>query len=399
MPAEYFATFDGPQNASKQCHILHDFDRKLSYCEDQTFWDIKDPEGNVIDRKVIATCDPNRKNWNTVMGPLKDPNPKGHLFLIDFTASSEKAKAITLENYPQAHDFHPLGIQIWPSIDGALSNMFVVNHGRHNTTIEQFSISPRKPNLATYIRTISSNALISPNALALTSQSSFFVSNDHYFTRRLPGIFGKVLPVLETFSGLPLGFISHVSISEHADGVEVSYDTPQANYPFPNGVALSPDGKTLAVASSSFTRVTLYTRTQDQDGKEKLTSPKNIPFPFAPDNIHFEHDGTLIVTGHSHFPSLVAVAAGKKDHAPSWVIALTPNANGTVISDSNTPFSVSRRVSEKAVHDAGYSLFTLYQGDGSKFGESTTGIRDSQTGTLFVTGLYQEGLLVCRSSY
>ena len=72
-------------NYDSQCTTVRDFSHKqeesLSFCEDQTFWELHDATGNVVERPVIVSCDPGRKAWNTVMGPLRDPNPLGALWL------------------------------------------------------------------------------------------------------------------------------------------------------------------------------------------------------------------------------------------------------------------------------------------------------------------------------
>ncbi|THH07065.1 hypothetical protein EW145_g3643 [Phellinidium pouzarii] len=398
LPHEYFGTASGPKDASSQCSVLRGADNKLSYCEDQTFWEFEDAQGHVFDRKVVASCDPNRKNWNTVMGPLSSPDPLGGLWLVEYDRANASAKEMKLVDYPERRDFHPLGVAIWPSKLGSTSNMFVVNHGRHRTTIEQFLLDPADPSSAKFIRTLSSKYFISPNALALTSPSSFFVSNDHFMTRRLPSILGEILPVIETFIGLPLGFISHVSIVNEAmpGAAIIRHTIPKLGISFPNGIALSPDGQTLAVASSSYTRVLFYNRTSNEDGTEKLTYAHAVSVPFAPDNVHYDDTGALLVAGHPYFPGLIAVAENKTtEGSPSWVAELTPRTQGgaSVRSfDLDAPFSATQRVKAAASH----GLTTLYQSDGSKFSGSTTGLRDTRSGTLFVVGLFEEGLLICR---
>lgn len=379
---------------------MHAPEHALAYCEDQTFWDFEDARGKVVDRKVIVSCDRNRKNWNTVMGPLRNPNPRGALWLVDF----DKKKAgiprkILFEGYPNSKDFHPLGVEIWPSVSGNDSNMFVVNHARDKSTIEQFVLNPSHPTTAKYIRTISSKYLLSPNSLALTSPTSFFVSNDHLMTRRLPSIFGKTLPVIESFLALPLGFIVHVTIVHDAvpGAAIIRHTLPQLGIPFANGISLSPDKKTLAVASSSLGAVQFYNRTiSNQTSRESLQFLHSVPLPFAPDNVAYDSNGSLMVAGHPAFFSLTKVAA---DHAgaisPSWVVSLDSRQDATLSTtkyDMDAPYPSSKRAGVVK----GYDVETVYQGNGTKFGSSTTGLRDARTGTVFVTGLYEDGLLVCR---
>ncbi|KAL5526921.1 hypothetical protein ACEPAF_8648 [Sanghuangporus sanghuang] len=400
LPVQYFATEYGLKESLDHCHTLSSEDNRLSHCEDATFWDLLDDEGNLADRKLIAGCDPNRENWNTVMGPLKDPNPRGTLWVIDFDEKKETIHELKLEGYPDNKDFHPLGVQIWPSKSSSTSNMFVVNHGRFNATIEQFVVDPENTDSARYVRTITSRYFISPNALALTSPTSFFISNDHLFTRRLPSVLGALLPMIETMGGLPLAFISHVSIlNDAAPGAAVIRHTiPKLGVPFPNGIALSPDNRTLAVASSSYARVYFFNRTQNEDGTEKLTYTDQASVPFAPDNLHYDDDGVLLVAGHAYYPALLAVAANKTgESAPSWIVSLARRGEGEsepqdTDFDTKAPYSAARRVNAASSH----KIETVYQCDGAVFAGSTTGLRDSRTGTLFVTGLYQEGLLVCR---
>ncbi|KAI5116958.1 hypothetical protein M0805_001362 [Coniferiporia weirii] len=397
LPNEFFATAGGPKDASTHCSVLRTPDNRLGFCEDQTFWDFQDAEGRVVDRKVVASCDPNRKKWNTVMGPLLDPSTHGALWLVEYSGASAAASEINFVGYPKGKDFHPLGVAIWPSKAGSTSNMFVVNHERLKTTIDQFLLDSANPSSATYVRTIRSKYFVSPNALALISPTSFFVSNDHFLTRRLPSFLGKALPLIETFLGLPLAFVSHVSIvNDAAPGAAVIQHTiPKPGLSFPNGVALSPDGRTLAVASSSYTRVHFFARTPNADGTETLAFVQSISVPFAPDNLHYDDAGALLVAGHPYFPELIAVAANKTDVTPpSWVVSLTPRAEGVAAKalDEDAPYSAARRVKAPS----GYDLTTVYQGDGSKFSGSTTGLRDVRTGTVLVTGLYEEGLLICR---
>lgn len=397
LPSEYFASTSLPSSSSSNCDILRSPDGIFGSCEDEVFWDFYDARGDIVDRKIVASCDRFRRNWNAVMGPLTDPGPRGSLWLVEFNDESGSAKEMILEDYPESKTFHPLGIAIWPSTSGSASNMFVVNHDKDKNTVEQFILDPAQPSTAKYVRTIQSRYLIAPNALALTSPTSFFVSNDHLFTRRLPGLLGKVLPVLETFIGLPTAFIGHLSILHDVPGSAVYRHTiPKLGLPFPNGIALSPDGNTLAVASSSYTWVQFFERSQ-KNGTEHLSLKHTVSVPFAPDNIHFDASGSLLVAGHPSFPALIAISENKSDAAPSWVVELNPRTEGGTTSssasfDAKAPFSASRRVRAPSTH----ALTTLYQGDGTKFAGSTTALRDERTGTLFVTGLFQAGLLICR---
>ena len=387
----------------------------MNYCEDATFWEEVNGSGALLNKVILLSCDPSRKAWNTVMGPLRDPSSRGALWLYDIQDAFPEPKQITLEGYPEAHDFHPLGLDIYPSQpDQPYSNLFVVNHARHNSTIEQFALAWDEPTRAKWVRTIAGPELVAPNALALTSPTSFYLTHDHRFTRRLPGVLGKTLPITETLLALPLAWVTHVTLTEsgttttttvqqayHQPGTTTTTTTTThtktvaSHIPFPNGVAISPDGMQVAIASTTLGEVLFYAR---DIATQALSLRARVPTPFAPDNIMFDAFGSLIVAGHPHFPSLVAVAANRTGaRAPSWVVSITPSPTPpgaeaeTGAWDLYAPVSASRKVPRVP----GYEMHTLYQSDGSEFSSSSTGLRDSMTGMLYMVGLYQGGMMVC----
>jgi hypothetical protein len=368
----------------------------MNYCEDAVFWEKVDGSGAVLDKVVLLSCDPSRKAWNTVMGPMNDPSPRGALWYYNTGSASVRPVRIKLEGYPEAHDFHPLGFDIYPSKPNQpYSNLFVVNHARHNSTIEQFTLSWHAPDRAKWVRTISGPELVAPNALALTSPTSFYLTHDHRFTRRLPGLLGKTLPMIESIFALPLAWVTHVTLTDTATTSATHTQIVASRIPFPNGVAISPDGTQVAIASTSLGQILFYAR---DVATQALSLSARVPTPFAPDNIMFDSRGSLIVAGHPDFPAFVAVASNKTGaHAPSWVVSITPTPTPpgagaeTDAWDVGVPVPASRKVPRVP----GYEMRTLYQSDGSRFSSSSTGLRDSKTGVLYMVGLYQGGLMVC----
>jgi hypothetical protein len=383
----------------------------MNNCEDAAFWEKVDDSGAVIDKVMLLSCDPSRKSWNTVMGPLSDPSSRGALWFYniggDAIGAPAQPRRITLEGYPEAHDFHPLGLDIYPSHPNQpYSNLFVVNHARHNSTIEQFTLSWHEPDRAKWVRTISGPELVAPNALALTSPTSFYLTHDHRFTRRMPGILGKTLPITESILALPLAWATHVNVTDTPTPpaqpqsalttTKTHTEIVAPHIPFPNGVAISPDGTHVAIASTTFGEILFYAR---DIATQALSFRARVPTPFAPDNIMYDSRGSLIVAGHPYFQALVAVAANRTGaRAPSWVLSITPSpgAAGAIPEielawDVDAPVPASRKVPRVP----GYDMRTLYQSDGSEFSSSSTGLRDSRTGVLYVVGLYQDGLMVC----
>jgi len=269
----------------------------------------------------------------------------------------------------------------------------VIDHARQRSFIEQFTLTPSNPTEATWVRTLTSKYFIAPNSLVLTSPTSFYVTNDHFMTRRLPWPLGSFLPIMETVLGLPLGWVSHIIVNENTQAKSgvVEHTFAAMGIPFANGVAISPDGKHLVVASSSQSRVYFYTRDIESN---KLTFAHAVPLPFATDNIMFDDEGSLIATGHPHFPSLMSVAANKTGAiAPSWVASLSPRKIGLSKEyDIRAPVPAST----KALPVLSHEVETLFQSNGKLWSSSSTGLRDSNTGALYVAGLYEDGLLICR---
>jgi hypothetical protein len=327
---------------------------------------------------------------DVVQGPLRDPSPRGALWVYAAKAESQLVE-VTLENYPEDADFHPLGVDVFPgSSPSDPAHILVVNHGRNFSTIEQFSLSPVAPYRATYVRTLTSPHFVAPNGLVFTSRASFYVTQDHRFTRRLPGWVGKILPVVESLLLPGLAWVNHVEI--RADGqLNVTYAA--RGIAFPNGIAMTGNGKTVAVASTTQGGIQFYSRT----GDNRLKFEETVLVPFSPDNIGFEDDGKLIVAGHPNFPAISAVAAQKREHAPSWVVSIVPrtkpfNASDTQQEDTRAPYSVTGRTPISRSHE----VKTLYQSDGTAFSTSATGLWDARSGTFFAAGLYQEGILSCQ---
>ncbi|KZS92653.1 calcium-dependent phosphotriesterase [Sistotremastrum niveocremeum HHB9708] len=356
----------------------------LKYCEDAVFWQ---PDSG-SNKQLIMSCDPNRKEWNTVMGPLKNPNSRGALWLYT-PGSPGSAEPIKIKGYPPNADFHPLGIDVLTPSGSDVTYLYAVNHGRDISTIEVFTLSHDKSPIATYQKTLRSLLFRSPNSITLTSANSFYLTHDHFFTRRLPPPMGMVMPMVETMLTLPLAWLQHVRVKP--DG-KLSISLAAAGLAFANGASLSPDGTELAVASSSYQVLYMYERNPSTN---KLRYKYKIEIPYSPDNVSYDDEGGIVVAGHPHLKSLSNVAYRKASHSPSWVVEIRPHqSNGTIygaLDDSKTPFPMASRMSQPETH----IVRTLYQSDGSAFSSTSTGLIDSTTGTMYVTGLYEHGLLVC----
>ncbi|EJU03073.1 calcium-dependent phosphotriesterase [Dacryopinax primogenitus] len=356
-----------------QCHRINAPSGQLAYCEDLEEW--HSLSGDRLG--LLASCDPSRRGWNTVMGPLRDPNPRGSVWLVD--PSTEESVQLPLVGYPEGHDFHPLGISVLPSAPGEPTTLFAVNHGRHNSTIEVFRLSSPSsgsPQLE-YVRTLTHRRILSPNAVVAISPSTVLMSQDHTFTRRLPPPLGNTLPMLESVLALPGGSVDVLQFQPSSPQAAGTFTTPTftsavPHFPFANGLAYSPLTQTLAVASSSKAAVYMYDLPLASSVLLlPLRHKSTTPVPFSPDNLSFSSSGTLYASGHPNFPAIIRHAKSASSRAGSWVVSISQDG------ETRTVFQSAGGPEEEA------------------WNASTTAIADEEHGKVWISGLYGEGILAC----
>jgi hypothetical protein len=297
---------------------------------------------------------------------------------MDIEISSE---LLTLEDFPESSDFHPLGIDIFQGDIGSPSTLFVVNHQRHQRTIEVFNLYDLPPRLV-HVKQLSHPAIWAPNSVAAMSPNEFFVSNDHWFVRDGMWPLRMFMHEVESILALPLGRIYHV----YYHGNEIRLGTPIRSISFPNGLALSHDKSQLAVASTTSGEVRIY----DLQVGGNLKWSSTIPTPALPDNLNWQEDGSLLVAGHPHFSSVARLAKRKQATSPTWLISLSNDISA--IEDDRTS-NVSYSAYNRARVHPQYSIRTIYQSDGSGWSAGTTGIWINDR--IVISGLYSEGILLC----
>ncbi|KAF2032203.1 calcium-dependent phosphotriesterase [Setomelanomma holmii] len=239
---------------------------------------------------ALLSCDPGRDRWNTVMGTFtKDDglNTGSGIWIYDYSTTDSLTR-ITLANFPSAHDFHPLGLDL----DESTSTLYIVNHARSGLAIELFHLAINTAT-ATHIRTFTHPLLHAPNAVEPLGNGKLYVTNDHLITAST----SQVLSKLETFSGLPGGSVVYIDLAAPEESKTV------ARVPFANGVVRL-NTSHLAVASSSKAGVYIYAVQPDHS----LTFEKLIRTPSSVDNLSVDSAGTLLMAGHPFAPQLMKVA-------------------------------------------------------------------------------------------
>lgn len=351
---------------------------------------------------VLLSCDPGRGEWNTVMGPLKDPGPRGKLWLYDY-ANTKRSRELALDHFPVEYDFHPLGIAHFS--DALKTTLFVINHRRTGPSIESFSIDPSLGLQMTlkHENTVPAQADIrSANGLVALDHKHLYVTNDHAWTRLEAG---GAWAMTETLTGPIYGrsWVTHIDLSQDPPLLTRSAQ----GLPFANGIA-SGQGGTIYVASSSLGSVQVLERTNASS--TLLRKKGEIQFGYAIDNVHVfastasstaggRGGDVVLVGGHPSFLSLVKLAANPHADlvAPSWLSLATARTETETEKDTKSRAVGSGKPSWHApTRNAAWDTRTLYQDDGHHFSSSTGAAVDSKRDVLVGTGLYETGVLVCR---
>ena len=308
----------------------------------------------LVDGVVYLSCDANRLNWNTVMGPLNNPDPKGSIWKYDIDKDEAVELTVSIDG-----DFHPLGMTYYDD------KIYIINHQRTGPTIEIFTKEMR------HIRTIPAHPEIRSANGIIAGPTGLYVTNDHTWPRLAHGYWATIEAVLNLV--YPQTFITH--IDHNNDVMTRAY----SSFPFANGIASSDDGK-IYVASSSSGSVTLF---EPRNASTPLLRKiETLRFGYCLDNVHVVN-GDVFVGGHPSFWSLIKLSRGHDVTSPSW-ISMARRGEQQV------------REGRQPIVNKEWDMRTLYHDDGTHFQTATGGVYDEKRNVLVAGGLYQDGVLVCR---
>ena len=204
-------------------------------------------------------------------------------------------------------DFRPHGISFWRGEDASgeeIARLFVISHPASGSVVLVFDVAD--DGTLNHVRTVSYEAMTSPNDLVAVSPEAFYASNDVYFGDT---VMGRV----EAFLGLPLASVSYW------DGEAGRIAATGLIYG--NGVAVSEDGRTLYAASLLGRAVHVFDRdiaTGDLVRTAKLAAPLGL------DNIERGPHGALYIGGHPQIFAFLDHQADPDSRAPSEVLRLDP---------------------------------------------------------------------------
>lgn len=234
------------------------------------------------------------------------------------------------------------------------------------------------------------------------------------------------LAQLETVLGLPLGWVSHVQFDpSKSDEKGVEATRIAAGIPFANGLAITPDERTMIVAATTYPGLFIYDLpTSSPPHTWPTQRPKTkLHLPFRVDNLAWSHHPssspqfnnlTLLATGHPSPFRLISMSQNPSSHtSPAWSLAIKPSAPPLPLTSQKWPDSDAPLPAHHFTlsHNAHYSIRTLLQSTGHeaiigtkaervRIPSSITSfyhpytIQGSDKGTLLVSALYGP-LLAC----
>jgi arylesterase/paraoxonase len=218
-------------------------------------------------------------------------------------------------------DFHPHGISLYRGANDELT-LIAINHRSDGTSsVDSFAVVNDGGALRLKeTGSIQSGALISPNAVVAVDRDRFYVTNDHA-TRTA---FGRTLDDLLVLPRANILYFDGTLFHIVATGVN-----------FPNGIALSPDGRYLYVSEAFNRRLDTYARQELSGALERVNT---LAIDSNLDNLRFDAAGNLWLASH---PKALAMAAFRSDPAkpaPSEIFEVTlangvPQAANVVYAD------------------------------------------------------------------
>jgi arylesterase/paraoxonase len=208
----------------------------------------------------------------------------------------------------------PHGISLWREPDGRAA-LFVVNHpaaghGWPQHTVEIYDIVG---DALVHRATLTDPRLVMPNDLVAVGLDRFYVTNTHAHG---PGR----MQDLETYLQRRGAQVLH-----YGPG---GFSTAIPNLVFPNGINVSPDGRTIYVAAVTWRSVLVY----DRDPATDLLTPRDsIPIHSGGDNIEVDDQGRLWIGAHPKLLAVPKYAADPGSPAPAQVLRVS--ADGKTVDE------------------------------------------------------------------
>lgn len=237
---------------------------------------------------------------------------------------------------------------MWRADSGRIY-LFAVNHHSDKThAIERFEY---KAEQLIHLESISDmDKMTSPNDLVATGARSFYVTNDHYYSKE------GLSRTLEDYLQRAISFVNYY------DGR--TFTTVVSGIAYANGIQANADRTELYVASTTGRKILIYEPNRTS-GALKLK--QEIIAETGVDNIETDGDGNLWIGCHPQLLKFVAHAANASNYSPSQIIRLKKNHKGDFIQQE------------------------VFLNDGATYSGSTTGVPFKNM--LYIGSVFEPALL------
>lgn len=261
--------------------------------------------------------------------------PQGGLYAVALDDVAARPASLPVSNLAAdvGSPFHPHGIGFYHG--GDTRRLAVVNHayGRHEgdwrsrTRIDLFEVDAADGPMS-HRGTLESPRLCHANDIVPLSGADLLATREY-------GACGGVRRWAEVIFGLREAKVLHVQHAPEEDGMgaEPPIDALIDDLGLANGIALGPDGRTLAVAATREQRVRFYDVVALLAGEGERALATTVDLDGGPDNLGWRADGQLLVAVH---PSLMGAGMARyrwfgRDRAGSRVVAIDPQTGESTL--------------------------------------------------------------------
>ncbi|CAO3660306.1 unnamed protein product [Rhizopus microsporus] len=287
---------------------------------------------------IYASCDPVRSYYNNIMGVNKlvpgQPVENGAIWKVDYNQQPADFKKLDMS---LLQDYHPLGISLYINPVSGEKTLLTINLPHNeSSSVEIFTVQQDK---LVHKRTIRHPELYSPNSIHAET-FLFPMTNVMFYNARTDQI-QKVIDRLA----------------------------------FSNGVAGTDDILFVSETSAGKVRQYKINRKTDEQGLPYVSVDfeRETRVNGSPDNLHYYPEKEIL-----------AIATHPKPIEFYKMIA-APDINKAPKSPSEIDiWDISTGETRMILQD-----------DGSLYGTSSTGIIDIKHSKLIVSGVFEEGILVC----
>jgi arylesterase / paraoxonase len=239
----------------------------------------------------------------------------GTIMLMDLNTAEPRPRAALAT---ELEGFSPQGISLF-QVGNAPKRLFAVSRktlDRHSIEIfEQSTTGAFVP-----LETIRDRALWAPNGIVAVGARQFYVTNDSGFKDRDADDPSRRVERRLRNNRSNILYYDGTSLRLVADDLDMA-----------NGIAVSPDGKTLYVAEATGRRLTLFDRDLTTGALQRRES---VALETAPDNLTVDAAGNVWIAAHPRVMALQENLRDATSRSPSQVLKFVPTAErGNALSE------------------------------------------------------------------